>query len=61
MIDWEMERITHTLTDEELICQLEFEYYATLAANPDYAKSLEKFLQERGIEEERDDLPLPRY
>ena len=51
MIDWEMERITHRLSHEELVEQLEFEYYATLAANPNWDKSLEEFLQERGVKQ----------
>ena len=51
MIDWEMEQVTHTLSNEEIVHQLEFEYYATLAANPNWDKSLEEFLQERGVEQ----------
>jgi hypothetical protein len=51
MIDWEMERVTHRLSHEELVQQLEFEYYAILAANPDWEASLEEFLRERGVEQ----------
>ena len=37
------------LTHEDLIRQLTFEYHGTVAANPNWDKTLDEFLRDRGI------------